>query len=590
MLIPGKTIGQGETLHTDVCIVGAGAAGLTLAHAFEAAPFSVLLLESGGFQVDPVIQSMADGTTEGMPYPFMTSRARCFGGSTTRWTGVCIPLDAGDFQQKSWLPHSGWPFDRSVLLPYYRRAQQIFGLSALLPPVPDRLPFHQSPLETKTMQYSCPRDLGRKYKRQIVRSRNVTLITHANVTELIPDGDRQRVAHIDIRSNHTFKVIPKTVILATGGIENARLLLASNTQCANGLGNSHDLVGRFFMEHYFKVIGILPVDQRRRDTLFLTNRRRLGQTLAKGTFGLNDELREQRQLLNLHTRLYRYSRLEDTATVAAAKQLQLDLLNNPRLALTRYLAAVKASRKQQISKQQTGLSAKSILPRYVSWHYWNKFNLAARFDHVRLLACIEQEPDPNNRITLSQQRDCLGQSRAHLTLRFSDRMWASVEQSLWHIDQALQAQGFGPLQYSSERLKHLDPYNKIGLHHMGTTRMHDSPHHGVVDANCRVHDLANLYVAGSSVFPTGGAANPTFTIAALALRLADHIYSLYTHSLSTASPQLTFRTEDTFQTDTAQTDTAQTDTTSTGVIKADAMPSGTGAPSTAAPGTIKTTR
>ena len=163
MLIDGKTIARGTTLKTDVCIVGAGAAGLTLAQEFDRARFSVLLLESGGFNSESPIQSLADGTTKGS-YPFMESRARQFGGTTTRWSGVCIPLDASDFQYRPWLPYSGWPFDLSHLLPYYQRAQKIFGLCPLSLAVDKTSLYTQLPLKTKVLQFSNPLDLGRKYQ------------------------------------------------------------------------------------------------------------------------------------------------------------------------------------------------------------------------------------------------------------------------------------------------------------------------------------------------------------------------------------------------------------------------------------------
>lgn len=517
MLIDGRRIERGATLETHVCIVGAGAAGLTLAQAFDGAPFTVTLLESGGFHYDAAAQSLADGTAEADPYPFMESRARRFGGSTTRWSGACIPLDAGDFQAKPWLPHSGWPFERRSLWPYYQQARKIFGLSNGDPPVPEASPFHQAPLEAKIVQLSSPLDLGQKYRQQIVRSQNITLVAFANLTQLLTDADGQQITRLEVQQgpDRSFSITPQTVILATGGIENARLLLASNQQQPRGLGNSHDLVGRFFMEHYYKVVGILPLNHHRQAARLFTDFQPVESTCYQGTFGLTDEHRNQHQLLNTHVRLYRYSQLEDSPAVIAAKQLPGSLLRD-----RNWTAAASACQKIVHSNWP-------VLPRYIGWHFWNKLNSSARFEHVRLQTWVEQEPDPANRVMLSPQRDRLGQPQAHLDFGFSQRTWSSVKQSLQHMDRALQAQGLGCLEYEAARCEHLASYDKIGLHHMGTTRMHNSPRHGVVDSNCKVHQLSNLYVAGSSVFPTGGAANPTLTIAALALRLADHIKRLY---------------------------------------------------------------
>ena len=269
------------------------------------------------------------------------------------------------------------------------------------------------------------------------------------------------------------------------------------------------------MEHYLKVVGILAIKQQRQNSLFFTDGNHLEGTHFQGTLGLSDNLRLQHQLLNMHLRFYRYNILEDTQAVIAAKQLPSVLRHERDLKIVRSLW-------KQIKQENP-----TILPRYLNWHIWNKLSRKATFDYVRLQSWIEQEPDPENRVTLSQQKDYLGQPKAHLTLRFSDRVWQSVERSIEQLALVLQQRGLGRIEYDLSRLEHLCSYDKIGLHHMGTTRMHDNPNQGVVDADCKVHDLANLYIAGSSVFPTGGASNPTLTIVALALRLADRIRSLY---------------------------------------------------------------
>ncbi len=526
MPIDGRTIAQGEILKTDVCIVGAGAAGITLAQAWDGAPFSVLLLDSGGFGEDSSIQSLSDGTTEASsfdcesPYPFLESRVRCFGGTTTRWSGACIPLDADDFLSKSWLPHSGWPFERSHLMPYYQRACEVLGIPEFPPAMPKESPFHQSPLETKVVCFSHPLDLGQKYKRQILRSPNITLITYANVSQIILDDGSSYVTRLEIKGfgDRSFTIEPRTVILATGGIENARLLLASNAQHPQGIGNHNDQVGRYFMEHIYQVVGILPLHQRRQDAIFFTDVSSVGHTQALRTLGLTDTWRHQHRLLNLHLRFYRYTLLEDTEAVIFAKQLQVAALDRQK----RFGEMIRGGKLWR--------DGWTVLPRYLGWHFWNKLDRKARFDHVRLSGWIEQEPDPENRITLSRTRDKLGQPLAHLKLHFSDLMQDSVMRSLEHMSKILYTRGFGQLEYNPERLNHLAPYNKMGLHHMGTTRMHPNPHYGVVDANSKVHNVDNLFIAGSSIFPTGGAANPTLTIVALALRLGDHIYRFYTDS------------------------------------------------------------
>ncbi len=515
MIINGKNLKLEDTLTADICIIGAGAAGLTLAHKFHQTSLSVLLLESGGLKNDPVTQSFADGTTDGEIYPFIQSRFRCLGGSTSRWSGMCIPLDEGDFEPKSWLPHSGWPFSLSELLPYYQQAQQIFGLPETIPSLNEKSLFHQSPFETKILKYSNPLDLGKKYKQEIIESQNISLIIHSNVIELIPNQEGRLIESLKVQGSdgNRFIVKARTVILATGGMENARLLLASNSYFPQGLGNHHDLVGRFFMEHYFKVTGILPIKQQQKLTTSFTHRYPLGNTYAQDVFGFNDDFREREQLLNMHLRICRYNLLEENPAVVTGKKLAQQLSQGDFSQISQDLPTL----------WQNGLTG---IPRYLWWHFYNKFNPSAHFDQIRFVGLVEQEPDFHNRITLSSKCDRLGQPLVNLSLNFSEQMWESVERSMFHLGKILSERGFGQLEYNGDRIQHLTSYDKVGYHHMGTTRMHPNPRQGVVDANCRVHDLDNLYMAGSSIFPTGGAANPTFTIVALALRLAEHLLKI----------------------------------------------------------------
>ncbi|BAQ61777.1 glucose-methanol-choline (GMC) oxidoreductase:NAD binding site [Geminocystis sp. NIES-3708] len=515
MIINGQNIPQEEILKADICIVGAGAAGLTLARQFNNTSVSVLLLESGGLKNDLMTQSLADGTSDGEIYPFKESRFRCFGGSTTRWSGICIPLDEGDFEHKSWLTYSGWPFSKSELLPYYQKAEEIFGLPQKTLNLSDKSPFHQSPLKTKILKYSNPLDLGKKYKQEIIESKNISLIIHSNVIELIPHQEGRLIESLKVQGSdgNGFIVKARTVILSTGGMENARLLLASNSYFPQGLGNHNDLVGRFFMEHYFKVAGILPINQKSEFITSFTHRYPFGNTYAQDVFGLSDDLRDREQLLNIHWRICRYNLLEDTQTVITAKKLAKQFS--------------QGDFSQMIQQWQLLWQGDlTVIPRYLWWHFYNRLNPSAHFDHIRFVGLVEQEPDFHNRITLSSKCDFLGQPLVNLTLNFSQKMWESVDRSMSCLSKILSERGFGQLEYDCDRLQHLTFYDKVGYHPMGTTRMHPNPRYGVVDANGKVHDVDNLYIAGSSIFPTGGAANPTFTIVALALRLADHLFQI----------------------------------------------------------------
>jgi choline dehydrogenase-like flavoprotein len=228
----------------------------------------------------------------------------------------------------------------------------------------------------------------------------------------------------------------------------------------------------------------------------------------QATFGLAATLRDRHALLNLHLRACRYHPLEAAKPVVQAK------------------AAWRMRDAASLATRVAEPWHLPLLARYLLWHSRQKLLPNSRFGWVRLMGWLEQEPDPLNRVTLSRQRDALGQPLAHLRLRFSGLMIENLERSLQLISSQLAARGCGSLVIDPQALAHLADSAKVGCHHMGGTRMHGDRRHGVVDGNGRVHGTANLFVAGSSVFPTGGAANPTFTLVALSLRLAEHLRRL----------------------------------------------------------------
>jgi len=515
MFLDARHVPRGASLTADICIVGAGAAGLSIAQRLAGTGLIILLVESGGLRIEHEPQMLNRGTSNHVDYPFKTSRVRAFGGTTTRWTGACIPLDRVDFESRPWLAHSGWPIGLDDLTSYYDIAASVFGIppTASFQEQLNRSPFSSGNLESKAVFYSTPLDLGRKYRGMIGRAHAITCILNGSATQLYPGGSGKRVDSLEIRSQtgNLFTVRPRAVVLAAGGIENARLLLASNSAQPAGLGNTNDTVGRYYMEHPIKAVGILPVASRGFDALPYTNRVQIRAAEAQGTVGLSRECRTKEMLLDMHLRFYRYHRLEGRPAVIAAKAAALELTVADWQAV---LAKVWRRHRSSIGTE--------VLP-YVVWHVWNKLNIRARFEYVRFAAFVEQEPDPANRITLSSAKDAHGFPMPHLHYHESDFMKKSIRRSLGLMRAAFRAKGYGNLRFETGSIAHLAHYDKYGLHHMGSTRMSDDPRHGVVDRNCQVHGMTNLFIVGSSVFSTGGAANPTFTIVALSLRLADHL-------------------------------------------------------------------
>jgi choline dehydrogenase-like flavoprotein len=270
MLIDGRSVPAGSAFTTDLCIIGAGAAGITLARELADAPFEVTLLESGGFDLDQETQALTDGKIVGMPYRALPStRLRCFGGTTQHWGGWCRAFDDIDFSERDWVPHSGWPITRADLVGYYGRAHEICQLGPFVYDPSDwdlgadqPLKLAGTDVKTRIIQFSPPTRFGLRYRDAILHAANTKLYLYSNVVRIEPSENGRQIVRLDLKtlSGNSFSIRAKQYVLATGGIENPRLLLASNQRISSGIGNEHDLVGRYFSDHMqLDTGGIFPL-------------------------------------------------------------------------------------------------------------------------------------------------------------------------------------------------------------------------------------------------------------------------------------------------------------------------------------------
>ena len=484
MLTDARSVPDAAEVDADVCIVGAGAAGITIARELDAPNPTrrsprVVLLESGFAESDPVTQSLYDGESRGMAYFPLgdeTTRTRQFGGSTNQWNGECLPLRGLDFETRAWLPESGWPFDLEHLRPWYDRAQAVCGLGPYAYAVAD--PALAGTVEPTVIQYSAPTRFGPATRDAFARSTTVTVFLGANAVELALGASARAVEHVAVAtlSGPRFVVRARVFVLATGGIENARLLLASDRVVPGGIGNAHDLVGRYFMEHlYLDRAATLAVD--RSFGARYVNEHRTGTARMRLALTLSETTQQSEGL-------------PGSTFVVDSPPAGRGLRGRARALARRAVGEIRSSE-------------------------------SLRVKHV-------QEPTPNraSRVLLAAARDRLGSRRAVLDWRVAAADKAAAARSHVILDGALRTAGIGRVVRSRLDAGPDWPEDLRGArHHMGTTRMHADPGRGVVDADCRVHGVDNLYVAGSSVFPTSGTANPTLTIVALALRLAEHLRS-----------------------------------------------------------------
>jgi choline dehydrogenase-like flavoprotein len=543
MIINARSLPPDETIETHICIIGAGPAGITIAREFANQNFQVCLLESGGFEFDPEIQSLSDGTVVGDPYPEVSStRLRQFGGTSHTWEGQngykeygfrCLPLDEIDFEPREWLPYSGWPFTKAHLDPYYERAHQVCQIGPYAYDTEswqDRrakpLPFMSDRITTSMSQYAPRYPFTEEYREEIKRSLNITTILYANVIEIVTDETTQTVSGLRIASslNRQFWLSAKVFILAAGGLENARLLLASDRQQSAGLGNQNDLVGRFFMDRPILSCTLFPYNHRLLDQTALYDIYRTQEVPVMARVHLSEDLMRREHLLNNGAQLFpRPLEHQRDATLALRSLISSIRDRKPYQDWFKYLSVVLRGSDYVIAAGFWAAIRQLPPLRRGTWSYLPAEK--QRFSKFEIFYQLEQAPNPNNRVILGAERDGLGQNKVEIHWRLNeiDIQNAIRVQEIWaeEFDKA----GLGELQFARKREDW--KFEKLAMHHhMGTTRIHDDPKQGVVDANCKVHGISNLFVAGSSVFPTSGYANPTLTIIALSLRLADHIKTL----------------------------------------------------------------
>lgn len=530
MIVDVRGIPDGTTIDADVAIIGAGPAGITLARELGDAGVRVALFESGGRDYDPDTQALYAGENTGLPYYDLdVTRLRFLGGSSNHWEGMCRPLDDEDFHAHPRIPLSGWPVEASAMQGYFRKAQEILELGpydyeagAWLKRLNDKrlgtIPFDPEVVGHGVWLFrkDGPVRFAEKYRDYLDKSAHVTTYLNASITELVTGGSGDSIESFRISAldRKTYKATARMYVLAAGGIENPRVLLASSRGAhAAGVGNAHDQVGRYFMEHVAAPIGHLVTSSDDVPTQFYTNFAHefvANGITAQAAMMVRPEIRKRMGLLNT------------MVTLKTATPEGLSAIDSLKRGITTGIVPANLS--------DDLISVIRNLDGIVSYYYQKKIKQELpTTDTFVLYGRAEQAPNPDSRITLSpDHRDALGIPSVMLNWAINDLDIHSLRQTSVVLGQEAAKLGIGRVRMADWLQENTpQPANVVGggHHHMGTTRMSSDPKTGVVDADCRVHGMTNLYVAGSSVFPTGGSANPTHTIVAMALRLGESIKS-----------------------------------------------------------------
>ncbi len=478
----------------DVCVIGSGPAGITIARTLAAAGASVALMEAGGLEITEESQDVYRGSSVGMEYfDLDVCRLRFFGGTSNHWGGWTRALDPVDFVTKPWAPLSGWPIPQIALDAYRAEADSILDVPSATE-APD-LPMRQDVYDFHRFQFrfSPPTRFNEKYLAEIEASQAITLVLNANLVDLRLDDGLQTVTGAVFRSydpaDPGFTVKARAFALCTGGIENARLLLNFNSQIPEGIGNRSGWVGRCFADHPHFLIAeaVLRVLVREREF-----------------YAPTELFMQQHGCLNFGLRLEPRWIWPYELPALAQEDMPPEDFN---ILLERLVRDPFIDR---------SLTDRLVLPQP-----------SGQTGVVRIAQ--EAAANPDSRVMLSDERDAFGLRRVRLDWRLAAIDVDTMRTAVTAFGRHLAEQQIGRIRIGDWLLADPPQFPGIaddevgGKHHIGTTRMAATDATGVVDPDCRVHGTSNLFIGGSSVFPTTGHCNPTYTITQLALRLGDHL-------------------------------------------------------------------
>jgi choline dehydrogenase-like flavoprotein len=536
MIVDGSTLRSGIEKEHELCVVGSGIAGILLVTELAQTYKDICIVESGAWKPDDDTQSLYALNSIGYPIrKHYQSRIRYFGGSCNIWAGRAMIYNESDLMPRPWVGTVSWPIDFAELDRYYASAARYLNL-----PSYDRLKpenwqsklsdfekslFDSGNFKTNVSLFAkAPARFGykTKYYKAVRSSPGVTLYINSNVVNLHLNEVLSRVVRVDVAclNGVRYAIKARTVVLACGGLENTRILMTSDKQMPGGIGNQNGLLGRYYMDHPRAVFGRVKLTKKiKLDHL-------LGMPVTGGKMqlgiALSDKIQAREGLLN------NYLTLEPCYSIGSMELYESFVKLMKRLLRKGYSGKrfdFKNQEMAEVPEMIYLLTPKELLPHFMYYTYYKYSRMAksifTNLTHLSIVNYSEQEPNIASRVYLGDEKDKLGMRKLVLDWKISNRSFNCSLRLIHLIDEHFRRNELGHIDQDLTEIKEL-PYTDAS-HHLGTTRMSADPKTGVVDANCQVHGVNNLYVAGSSVFPTAGHANPTLTIAAMSFRLADYL-------------------------------------------------------------------
>ena len=552
MIQDAKGIGLGEVLSCDVCIVGGGAAGISIAKELAATSWRVFVLEGGARKETPQARSLYRGFTDpdSSHEPLEENRRRQLGGTTSVWGGRCVLFDEIDFEKREWVGRSGWPFAKSEIDPYYARAMRLCEAGQCQFRPEEALPGTQPEMiagfdggavvSSALERWGPPTRFGTRYYRDLRSSTNVTAFLNANCIHLQLNSVGDRIKQIEVASfaKNRFMVKARLFVLACGGLETARLLLASNDVKRHGIGNHSDKLGRYYMSHLHGAVAVASLRNHTKGFLydFETDRE---QVYCRRRFWITPEAQRKNEMLNFIAYFFRPSLTDVTHRDALLSTIYLAKLLSTAVSRSRFDQLPSVFRRDRSLLEfhlKTALAHLPSLIRPIMGILKDRFLSKRRVPMILppksknsyyLFYQSEHAPNFHSRVFLDSEKDCFGMPRLRVKVAFSDIDAHTVLRAHQLIKEQFETTNTGELHYDKmalvKEVEHQTRHFNSAGHQLGTTRMSVDADDGVVDIDCKVHGVENLYVAGGAVFPTSSHANPTLTVVALALRLADKL-------------------------------------------------------------------
>lgn len=528
----------------DICILGAGIAGISLAYELLKINKNqkILIIESGDFDFNTFNDSLKETLYEGLPIK-ETSRERRVGGNSTTWGGLISPLDEIDFENNN-IKQNNWPFEYSELEKYYKSIDEVYNFP--------KYSFFKENDFLKSINSNIKKIKFKNFEDKFFLAKEpspnfskifknifdkVDLLINHTVTNIILEDNNKIVKSLEVENKEKIKnnITSKQYILCTNAIENARLLLISNSQLKNGIGNEYDNVGRNFMNHpkgYYGEIKLKkPIDLSKYCGFMYKG--------YSGFYGLKlkDELQKELGILNSYLRLEPIYPWTDNDGVRSLVEINhkiryiLTLFKN--LKKNKYVSLIDYSETGDedyikircnalcmVKNFYTIIKNGGTVSKYIYYRIKNKIPLTK---HYKVRIIMELKASLKNRIILTDKKDYFNNPLPMLISEYDSLDKNTVIEIHKLFKKEFIDLEIGEFISDIEYQYNNWPIYNDASHHLGTTLMGKDIQTSVVDENCKIHNIENLYINGGSVFPTSGNANPTYTIVALSIRLASHL-------------------------------------------------------------------